>query len=155
MGGWTKNRSFELTDIKKGSSQYPGIAMGRDGKCHVCWQEFKNRHDAVYAGYLEDGAVRGKTRLSGEGEALRPVVCAAGDTVWYAWSEWGDGEWKILLRYHKQGSYSPIMTAARGEALFYPFLFEADGRLALLFNEQGKGYSGCVLCWVDEDGISS
>lgn len=155
MGGWTKNRSFELTDIKKGSSQYPGIAMGRDGKCHVCWQEFKNRHDAVYAGYLEDGAVRGKTRLSGEGEALRPVVCAAGDTVWYAWSECGDGEWKILLRYHKQGSYSPIMTAARGEALFYPFLFEADGRLALVFNEQGKGYSGCVLCWVDEDGISS
>lgn len=47
------------------------------------------------------------------------------------------------------------MTAARGEALFYPFLFEADGRLALVFNEQGKGYSGCVLCWVDEDGISS
>lgn len=78
MGGWTKNRSFELTDIKKSSSQYPGIAMGRDGRRHVCWQEFKNRHDTVYGGYLEDGAVMGKTRLSGEGEALRPLSVRRG-----------------------------------------------------------------------------
>lgn len=77
--------------------------MGEDGTCHVCWQEFKNRHDAVYAGRLEAGCVQEKTRISGEGEALRPVICAHGHAIWYAWSESDCGNWQILARYYKDG----------------------------------------------------
>lgn len=154
MSEWMKNRSYELTDITDNSSQYPGITIGEDNVCYVCWQEYKKRHDAVYAGWIKDGAVQNVTRLSGEGEALRPVCCAFGGAVWYAWSEYGDGEWQILARYCKNGLYSPIITVAEGEALFYPYLFTDHGRLAVTFNEQSKGCSTCVLYWLKEDWIS-
>lgn len=154
MSGWMKERSSELTDITDNSSQYPGIAMAEDGTIYVCWQEYKDRHDTVWAGWLRDGAVQGKTRISGQGEALRPVVCAYGGAVWYAWSECLDGQWQILARYHKNGGYSPVITVARGEALFYPDFLTDCGHLALVFNEQGRGYSDCVLCRLDGNQAS-
>lgn len=149
-----KERSRELTDIRDNSSQYPGIVMGEDGTCHVCWQEFKNRHDAVYAGRMEAGCVQEKTRISGEGEALRPVICAYGHVIWYAWSESVCGNWQILARYYKDGAYSPIITVAKGEALFYPFLYVEGSRLAVVYNDQGKGFSRCVKQYLSEQEIS-
>lgn len=149
-----KDRSRELTDIRDNSSQYPGIVMGEDGTCYVCWQEFKNRHDAVYAGRLEAGCVQEKTRISGEGEALRPVICAHSHAIWYAWSESDCGNWQILARYYKDGAYSPIITVAKGEALFYPFLFVEGNRLAVVYNDQGKGFSRCVKQYLSEQAVS-
>lgn len=149
-----KDRSRELTDIRDNSSQYPGIVMGEDGTCHVCWQEFKSRHDAVYAGRLEAGCVQGKTRISGEGEALRPVICAFDHAIWYAWSESACGDWQILARYYKDGAYSPIITVAKGEALFYPFLYVEGSRLAVVYNDQGKGFSRCVKQYLSEQEVS-
>lgn len=101
MSEFMKSRSSELTDILDSSSQYPGIAMGEDKKLFVCWQEYKNRHDAVYAGRLESGQVRDKRKISGEGEALRPVICSFRDAIWYAWSETAGKGWQILARYMK------------------------------------------------------
>ena len=153
MSECMKNKSYELTDLTDGSCQYPGIAIGADGISHVCWQEYKNRHDAVYTGWLKNGNVQDKRKVSGEGEALHPVICAFDGMIWYAWSECQDREWQILLRYHKNEAYSPIFTVARGEALFYPQFLTANGRLALVFNEQGRGYSHSILAWLGEDGV--
>ena len=77
MSEFMKKRSFEITDIEKNSSQYPGICMDTEGKVYVCWQEYKEGHDAIYAGWLKDGQIQDKTRISGEGEALRPVMIFA------------------------------------------------------------------------------
>lgn len=155
MSEFMKNRSRELTDILDNSSQYPAIAAGEDGKTYVCWQEYKSRHDTIYAGRLESGHVQHKTRISGEGEALRPAICAFGNAVWYAWSETVCGQWQILARYLKEGTYSPIITIAKGEALFYPFLFVEGNRLAVVYNDQGKGFSKCVMHYLSETEISS
>ena len=38
MSEFMKKRSFEITDIEKNSSQYPGICMDTEGKVYVCWQ---------------------------------------------------------------------------------------------------------------------
>lgn len=154
MSDFMKNRSKELTDILDNSSQYPGIAQGKDKNLYVCWQEYKNRHDAIYAGTLKEGCVQGKTRISGEGEALRPVICAFGDAIWYAWSEADHGRWQILARYQKEGTYGPVITVAKGEALFYPFLFVEGSRLAVVYNDQGKGFSHCVKQYLSETSVS-
>lgn len=154
MSEFMKQRSSQLTDIRDNSSQYPGIAAGEDGNLYVCWQEYRDRHDTVYAGRLESGTVEEKTRISGEGEALRPVICPFEDALWFAWSETCGGQWQILARYLKDGAYSPIITVAKGEALFYPFLFVEDGRLAVVYNDQGKGFSKCVMQYLSPADIS-
>lgn len=154
MSETMKERSIEITDMIDNSSQYPGIAVGEDGRRYVCWQEYKNRHDAVYAGWLSEEGVKDLTKLSGEGEALRPVVCSFKTGIWYAWSECIHGEWLILSRYLKNEEYSPIITVAKGEAMFYPFLFVEDGKLAIVYNEQGKGFSRCVMNYLSEEAVS-
>lgn len=149
-----KNRSVVLTDILDNSSQYPGIAIGESGRRFVCWQEYKDRHDSVYAGWLGEAGVEEKTRISGEGEALRPVVLAFQGAIWYAWSECSGGQWEILARCFTEKGYSPVITAAKGEALFYPFLFAEGDRLALVYNEQGRGYSHCIMQYLSQEGVS-
>lgn len=148
-----KNRSVELTDILDNSSQYPGIVIGGDNRRYVCWQEYKNRHDAVYAGVIGQNGVEEKTRLSGEGEALRPVMCALNGLIWYAWSEFDGKNWQILARYLKDGRYSPVITVAKAEALFYPWLFREGDSLSILYNEQGKGFSACVSRVLTQEGV--
>ncbi len=152
MSEFMKKRSFEITDIEKNSSQYPGICMDTEGKVYVCWQEYKEGNDAIYAGWLKDGQIQDKTRISGEGEALRPVMIFAQGFVWYAWSECIDREWYILARRLKDGVYSPIITVEKGEALFYPKLFTSKDQLAVVYNRQGKGFSHGIICWLDPDG---
>lgn len=149
-----KARSVVLTDIKESNSQYPGIALDSKGKKYMCVQEYRNRHDVVYAGWIEDGEIKEKTQISGAGEALRPVIQIVDDVVWYAWSECIDRVWYIMSRYYKNGTYSPVITVAEGEALFYPAFFVENGRLALLFNEQAQKSSKCVLYYLSEEGVS-
>lgn len=154
MSEYMKNRSKVLTDILDNSSQYPGIGADGQGMLHVCWQEYKNRHDAIYAARLKDGIPQKPTKISGEGQALRPVLCALEQAVWYAWSESIDGEWYILARCEEGEHFGPVVTVARGDALFYPFLFADQGKLFVVYNQQGKGFSHCVMKGLSKDGVS-
>lgn len=135
--------SILLTDIEQHSSQYPALAKTSDGRLHFCWQVLEHGHDAVWAAVMEQGEQKAAVQISAEGEALKPVCVADGDKVWYAWGECKNRIWGIYYRCYADGSFSPIVCAAEGEALFYPCLYEKEGVVRLLWNSQGS-YTGQI-----------
>ena len=65
--------SKEVSDIIKSSAQYPSLTKAEDGTMYVCYQEYKDGHDCIVAGVLnqEKDTFSEVERISGEGEALK------------------------------------------------------------------------------------
>lgn len=159
MNELNKIYSMQLTDIWQTSCQYPAAAMTKDGSLYVCWQEYKNQHDTLWAAKLEDGKTGPAVRLSLSGEALKPVCAAQGSRVWFAWGECdkaahGTGTWHIYYRWYENGELGSVQCADSGEALFYPHLSVGGDQVYLLWNRQGTHAGEIVMGVLREDGIS-
>ena len=147
--------SKEVSDIIKSSAQYPSLTKAEDGTMYVCYQEYKDGHDCIVAGVLnqEKDTFSEVERISGEGEALKPVCVSSGNQIWYAWGECRNQVWGIYYRSYENGVYGEIHCAEEGEALFYPCLYAKDGIVYLLWNRQSSNAGEIVLSTIDEEGI--
>lgn len=155
MNELNQKYSKEVTDIVTASSQYPCMAQTADSQMYVCFQEYKDGHDVIVAGILnqEKGEYVRGTQISQEGEALKPVCASDGNRVWYAWGECRNRVWGIYYRSYENGVYGDVHCAEEGEALFYPFLYVKNGTVYLLWNRQGSNAGEIVLATIDEEGI--
>lgn len=122
---------------------------------YVCFQEYKDRHDVIAAGILDQnkGEYVNAEKISGEGEALKPVCIADGNKVWYAWGECRNQVWGIYFRSYENGVYGDIHCAEEGEALFYPYLYAKNGTVYLLWNRQTSNCGEIILATIDENGV--
>ncbi len=91
--------SKEVSDIIKSSAQYPSLTKAEDGTMYVCYQEYKDGHDCIVAGVLnqEKDTFSEVERISGEGEALKPVCVSSGNQIWYAWGECRNQVWEFTI----------------------------------------------------------
>lgn len=156
MKGWGQNNSKVLTDIWNTSSLYPCITLNTAGQKFACWQNYKNRHDTIMAGPLnnDQGYIEADT-ISGDGDALKPVCIADGEKIWYAWGECRDRIWGIYYRSYENGAYGEIHCAEQGDALFYPYLYAKDGITYLLWNQQDSNAAEVVVSVIEESGVKS
>ena len=146
--------SKEVTDITTISGQYPCMTQTEDGQMYVCFQEYKNGHDTIVAGKLNQnkGEYTRGIKIS-EGEALKPVCVADGNKVWYAWGECKEQTWGIYYRSYENGNYGEIHCVEEAEALFYPFLYVKNGKIYLLWNRQSANSGEIILADIDESGV--
>ena len=57
--------SKEVTDITTVSGQYPCMTQTEDGQMYVCFQEYKNGHDTIVAGKLNQNLRRRRSIKTG------------------------------------------------------------------------------------------
>lgn len=145
--------SIELTDIWQAHCQHPAITLA-DEETYICWQQYEDRQDRIYAGKLVDGKIENPSLVSGQGQALRPAAYYFNHAVWFVWSECIDRGWSILGRYLRDGVYSDIIHIDSSEAAFYPYLSDDGENLMVLWSEQGKGYSRTAMKCLDFDQVS-
>ena len=157
MNELNQKYSKEVTDILAASCQYPCITQTEDGQKYVCYQKYKNGHDVIVAGTLnqEKGEYVQGTQISQDGEALKPVCVADGNRVWYAWGECKNQVWGIYYRSYENGVYGEIQCAEEADALFYPCLYAKDGVVYLLWNRQSSNAGEIVLATIGRDGLQN
>lgn len=155
MNELNQKYSKEVTDIVAVSGQYPCLTRTEDGQMYVCYQELKGNHDTIMAGPLDQqkDMYTQAVRISGEGEALKPVCAADGNRVWYAWGECRNQVWGIYYRSYENGSYGEIHCAEEAQALFYPCLCVKDGTVYLLWNRQSGNAGEIVMAVITEEGL--
>lgn len=145
--------SFELTNILAANCQYPDLLLDTQGNLHVSWQEYSKGHDSVHTARLEKQSTVDVRRISGDGDALRPILCAFDGGVWSIWSECINRSWSILAREQKNGVYGNVITVDTSEAAFYPSACCHQGRLLVFWTEQGKGFSRIVARALGANGV--
>lgn len=157
MNELNQKYSKEVTDIVAASSQYPCMTQTADGQMYVCYQEYKDGHDVIVAGLLNQnkGEHTQATQISLDGEALKPVCVADGNRVWYAWGECKNQVWGIYYRSYENGVYGEVHCAEEAEALFYPCLYAKNGVIYLLWNRQSSNAGEIVLATIDENGVKN
>lgn len=155
MNELNQKYSKEVTDIVAASGQYPCVTQTEDGQMYVCYQEYKDGHDVIKAGKLNQnkGEYTEAIQISEKGEALKPVCIADGNRVWYAWGECKNQVWGIYYRSYENGAYGDIHCAEEAEALFYPYLYARGGKVYLLWNRQSSNAGEIVLADIDEIGV--
>lgn len=146
--------AFSVTDILEASCQFPDHVMTDKGEVYISWQQYKKSHDSVYAARIENDKAVEVKKISGDGQALRPINYYFKGAVWFIWSECVNGEWSILLRYLKDGQYSDIINIDTSEAAFYPAVCDDSDKLIVLWSEQTKGRSATAMKYVDFHNIS-
>ena len=137
---------MRITDITKESAQFPGVCFDTAGYAMIHWQSYHKRRDTLRVARLTGDLPLVYEEISGPGQVLYPVSLYFEDAVWYAWSEYIDGKWNILVRCCAKQTWGDIVTVETGEALFYPCLFVFGDKLYLLWTRQGKGESTAVMC---------
>ncbi|MCI7605805.1 MAG: CehA/McbA family metallohydrolase [Spirochaetales bacterium] len=147
--------STRLNDIWKTNRQYPSITIGPDDKNYIVSVESKRHSDEVILSILDGKNVIEEKKISGEGLAFRPVVESIGDEIFFAWSEYSEDEWKMMMRSMKNGVLSSSVVVDSGEALFYPSFVKMADKPILLYSRQGKGFSETVAYDGEEKRVVS
>lgn len=146
--------SFQATDIITSHSQYPDIVVDQKGDKYISWQQYNDGQDVVYTGKIVDQQIVESQRVSGEGQALRPVSIAFDGGIWFAWSECINREWQIVVRTLENGVLGEATVLDTAEAAFYPSLCVTAEGLMVLWSEQTKAYSRTVAKVVTKNSVS-
>ncbi|MCL2568269.1 MAG: CehA/McbA family metallohydrolase [Oscillospiraceae bacterium] len=144
----------KLTNPKTENAQFPGLCQDAAGSAHIHWQSHRGRQDTLCVARLTEAGPTPYEEISGPGLVIHPVSLAVDNTLWYAWSEYHGGQWRILARRKIGDTWSEILVAAEGEALFYPCLFTHADQLYLLYTRQSKSESQAVLSVFDGTAFS-
>lgn len=109
-----------LTDVKTSSSQYPSITITKNDDIWVSWQSYENGTENIYAGVFENGGLKNKTIVSGDGEGFKSKIYAYNDKIIIAWSECENASWKLMIRVYDGEKWEKAICLKEGKMEFYP-----------------------------------
>jgi Protein of unknown function (DUF3604) len=141
-GRWSEPQP--VSDTGGPSFNQEVVAFG-DGGLQVCWQGRADDHFGIFARRWNGTGWEPTVRVSeeGPGNVWDPTLTVVGDGVAYAWTEYAEGSYRVVLR-DVLGSVRAL-TGGSDYALHPSLAATADGRLWCAFDVitvQGHGGSG-------------
>lgn len=128
-GAWSQPTVISSPEF---AAQNQEVAVDKNGKLFVVWQEFRDGQYDVMSKIFLDGKWSSPVALTKDKyDDWDPMIaCDSKGGMWLAWTSYRDGDYDLFLRQINQGDVKEIRLGARGEYDLHPSLAaDTDGRV--------------------------
>lgn len=149
-----------LTAEHEGASDYPALALDRQGDIWISWIAYANRKDSVWVARRGASGWESPVQVSPatHNDNFRTAIAEdAAGRIWVVWSGKHEGRWGLHARALAQGKWSAVETLTEGTTanLYHTLVRDAKGRLVLVWQGFRNRQSQILLRVWDGDSWSA